>query len=247
MLQELATISRALDREVRTITARGRGMRLRVQDGAVILSLPGGKLSAEAISFVKREIPWLRKQLAKHDAGSHAGSDQCQIQLLPGDQIPLWGSPHALVYGASGALFSAQPQALHVLSKPGPKQLAHTRKIIANGLHNVCMEALMQDVKSVSQSLGVLPRKVSLKTMRTRWGSLGPENTMNINVALIFAPRSCLHYVVAHELAHVHERNHGPRFWRHVAHACPDYKAQHRLVQSLHAQLMRVSSLVFGV
>jgi predicted metal-dependent hydrolase len=37
------------------------------------------------------------------------------------------------------------------------------------------------------------------------------------------APESVLDYVVAHEVAHLAEMNHGPRFWRLVQSLTPDH------------------------
>ena len=61
----------------------------------------------------------------------------------------------------------------------------------------------------------------SFETGRWRWGS-DPLN--NLLIPLILAPPFVLDYLAAHEVAHLHEMNHGPRFWHLVESVCPETK-----------------------
>lgn len=58
----------------------------------------------------------------------------------------------------------------------------------------------------------------------TRWGSCGCGGTLNFSWRLIMAPMRVVNYVVAHELAHLRERNHSPGFWREVENIFPAYR-----------------------
>jgi predicted metal-dependent hydrolase len=66
--------------------------------------------------------------------------------------------------------------------------------------------------------------KVSFKNSKTRWGSCSHAGNINLSTRLLFAPDDVIEYVCIHELAHLIEHNHSPRFWAHVARAMPDYK-----------------------
>lgn len=66
--------------------------------------------------------------------------------------------------------------------------------------------------------------RVSIKEQKSRWGSCSRAGNLNFNWRLLLAPPPVLDYVVYHELAHLKELNHSPRFWRLVARACPDYE-----------------------
>jgi predicted metal-dependent hydrolase len=76
--------------------------------------------------------------------------------------------------------------------------------------------------------LGVAPAGIRLGDQKTRWGSCGRTGVIHLNWRLIAAPKPVYEYVVVHELCHLRERNHGPRFWRLVAEAMPDYRARRR-------------------
>jgi predicted metal-dependent hydrolase len=68
--------------------------------------------------------------------------------------------------------------------------------------------------------------RVSIKEQKSRWGSCSRAGNLNFNWRLLLAPLPVLDYVVYHELAHLKELNHSPRFWRLVAQACPDFETQ---------------------
>ena len=68
------------------------------------------------------------------------------------------------------------------------------------------------------------PRTIRVADMKGGWGACGPTGSILINWTLIFAPKTVLEYVVAHELAHLDVRSHGPDFWAHMAKLMPDYQ-----------------------
>jgi predicted metal-dependent hydrolase len=70
--------------------------------------------------------------------------------------------------------------------------------------------------------------RVSIKGQKSRWGSCSKQGNLNFNWRLLLAPLAVLDYVVVHELCHLKELNHGPRFWKLVARGCPAYAAHRR-------------------
>ncbi len=67
-------------------------------------------------------------------------------------------------------------------------------------------------------------QSVSLKYNTSNWGSCSTKANINLSTCLLFAPDDVIDYVIIHELAHLLEMNHSPRFWKHVEDAMPDYK-----------------------
>lgn len=70
--------------------------------------------------------------------------------------------------------------------------------------------------------------RISIKDMRSRWGSCGPDGSLNFSLRLVLAPLSVIDYVVAHELAHLTHRNHSRAFWDTVAKMHPNYRQDRR-------------------
>jgi predicted metal-dependent hydrolase len=72
--------------------------------------------------------------------------------------------------------------------------------------------------------LGLKYNKVSIKSQRSRWASCSKKGNLNFNLLLAAAPPEVIDYVIVHELVHLIELDHSPRFWQFVKEADPKYK-----------------------
>jgi predicted metal-dependent hydrolase len=79
--------------------------------------------------------------------------------------------------------------------------------------------------------LGVRWQKLSLSSASTRWGSARTDGHIRLNWRLIHLPISQIDYVVVHELAHLREMNHSPRFWETVGEVMPDYAERRKALR----------------
>ena len=82
--------------------------------------------------------------------------------------------------------------------------------------------------RAEADRLGVSYGRVVVRDQRTRWGSCSSRGTLSFNWRLALAPPDVLDYVVVHELCHLREPNHSPRFWRLVEDARPEYARHER-------------------
>jgi len=84
---------------------------------------------------------------------------------------------------------------------------------------------LVSDLASkVAAELGVNINKVSLRKMKTKWGSCNVSNAkITINRLMQKLPQELIEYVVFHEASHFIERNHNQRFWQIIAGRYPNY------------------------
>ncbi|HWI51566.1 MAG TPA: M48 family metallopeptidase [Symbiobacteriaceae bacterium] len=74
--------------------------------------------------------------------------------------------------------------------------------------------------------------QVRFRKQESRWGSCsGRTRNIQISHRLRGGPQELLEYVLIHEIAHLGELNHSPRFWALVARACPDYAARRQLLR----------------
>ena len=93
---------------------------------------------------------------------------------------------------------------------------------------------LRELIKTWERRLGVETAFVCIRAMSSRWGSCTAKTRrIRFNAALVYCPFECLEYVVVHELTHLRENNHSPRFWAAVAVAVPDYKERQKKLKEL--------------
>lgn len=73
----------------------------------------------------------------------------------------------------------------------------------------------------------------------SRWGSCTAAGVVRLHWKLLLAPPEILHYVAAHEVAHLAELNHSPRYWAEVARLFPEYRAAEGWLKGHGAALMQ--------
>lgn len=92
---------------------------------------------------------------------------------------------------------------------------------------------IVKKVEELNSHYGFRYGKVAVRNTRTRWGSCSREGNLNFHYKILFLSEPFADYVVAHELCHLKELNHSPKFWKLVAETIPDYKEKRR---ELHRQ-----------
>jgi len=74
---------------------------------------------------------------------------------------------------------------------------------------------------------------VKIRDQSSRWGSCSWKGNLNFSYKLVLLPEHLADYVVVHELCHLREMNHSPRFWALVSQTVPDYRAKRRELKKL--------------
>ena len=92
---------------------------------------------------------------------------------------------------------------------------------------------LIPRVRNYAAIMGLRYGQVSIRAQKTRWGSCSAKGNLNFNCLLELLPEEVRDYVVVHELAHLREMNHSPRFWAEVEKVLPDYKARRTAMRKL--------------
>ena len=87
---------------------------------------------------------------------------------------------------------------------------------------------LLQKAEYFGRLMEVSHGRITIKDQRTCWGSCSARGNLNFNWRLILMPEEILDYVVVHELAHLKQLNHSPKFWSIVGEILPDYKVRRK-------------------
>jgi predicted metal-dependent hydrolase len=103
----------------------------------------------------------------------------------------------------------------------GSEQL---RDLAQGWLQQRAREHFAERIAHFSREHGVSPRRWALSSARTRWGSCAADGSIRLNWRLMHFPPEIIDYVIAHELAHLREMNHGPRFWSALGELFPNWQ-----------------------
>lgn len=90
---------------------------------------------------------------------------------------------------------------------------------------------LPEKVTYWSQKMGVLPTGLKITTARKRYGSCSGKNSLCFSCFLMNCPEDAIDLVVVHELCHIREKNHSPRFYALLGQYLPDYKERKKLLR----------------
>ena len=77
------------------------------------------------------------------------------------------------------------------------------------------------------------PKKLIIRSTKTRWGSMSPAGNLLINPKLLQAPVSAIDYVITHELCHLQEANHGPAFYELLNAVLPDWQYRKQRLEQI--------------
>jgi predicted metal-dependent hydrolase len=74
------------------------------------------------------------------------------------------------------------------------------------------------------QHMELSPRRERITSATRQWGGCSSRDALTFSWRLVMAPLFVIDYIVVHELAHIREKNHSPRFWKIVEATLPDYR-----------------------
>ena len=154
-----------------------------------------------------------------------------RIEWRDGAQIPYLGKPVRIALASANAalVFDAQAASL-ALALPAHADAQQIKDRVQGWLQTEAKRVFGERLDFYAQKLGVAYKGHALSSAATRWGSCSSDGRIRLNWRLIHFPLSIIDYVAAHELAHLREMNHSPRFWQTVESIFPEFReARHTL------------------
>lgn len=119
-----------------------------------------------------------------------------------------------------------------ILTTHDPADADRNHRALVLWLRERAFHCFAERVALYAAQLGVPMPPLALTQAKTRWGSCNSRGQIRLNWRLIHLPLPLIDYVVAHELAHLREMNHSPRFWAVVESLYPDWRAAKRALRA---------------
>ncbi|MFT0533645.1 M48 family metallopeptidase [Castellaniella hirudinis] len=209
--------------------SRRKTIGLTLRDAQLHVQAPTWATRGQIEDLIREKARWIQEKQAIQQARLRLLALQAS-QWRPGGQIPYLGVMIQLALDSGGATRfegdARRPQTRQRLVLPLPDQADGAR------IQDLAQAWLQAQAGLVFQPrlrhyLDLAGQKITgwgLSGAQGRWGSCSAQRRIRLNWRLIHLPPGLIDYVIAHEVAHLKEMNHGPAFWREVARLCPGYE-----------------------
>jgi len=215
------------------INPRSRRMILRIERGGwgLRVSAPPGTKSDQITDFVEKCRSWIEQKLERIPPPCGNGP-----MLRDGVQIPYLGTAHRIIHCPGRGVTRLAEDTKQIIVTGEAVYLPRRLRDFFKQQARMIMTPL---VFSYAARLGRKPAAICYKDTKSRWGSCSASGSLSFSWRIIMAPPLVVHYLVAHEVAHLVEMNHSQNFWQICTQLCPQTpQARHWLKhngQTLHA------------
>lgn len=165
---------------------------------------------------------WINTHLAKQQANEQVVSilDKSAVTILgKTTKLKFQGNQRKSTVALVGDMLTVNTSSR--VKHQGSKQLTLLTDFIKGYLREYCTER----ADFFADKLNAAVNNVSVKHLRSRWGSCDSKGRLLFNLQLATAPLEVIDYVVAHEVAHLKVMDHSQQFWQLVGTIYPDYKS----------------------
>jgi predicted metal-dependent hydrolase len=194
-------------------------------NGIVQVDKPEDANENEVRKAVRKRARWIRKQIGNiHDLRAHT----LPREYVSGETHFYLGRRHQLkVERAQSSLSSVKLSAGRILVEVPNPSFDRVRGALKRWYVERAEDYLSRRLEIVASRTAWVTETPALRlvSMKRQWGNCSPAGEITLNPALVKAPRECIDYVLTHELCHLREHHHGPKFYQLLALELPDWRA----------------------
>jgi predicted metal-dependent hydrolase len=199
-----------------------------LQDGQIEVRAPMRTAQRTIVAFVEQRADWVLKTRARQ-----LQRQQWQTSIETSGSSWFLGQPLALEVRRSASVSVECDEQNIRIGLRDPENSEQLERHLNNWYRAQAEVIFAERLLLVCQRFpGILAApELRLRRMRRRWGSCSRSGRVTLNVDLVKLPLGLIDYVIAHELCHLTEFNHGPKFYRLLEYAMPDWKAREQLLK----------------
>jgi len=204
--------------------ARRRSIGFVVDADGLTVSAPRWVTLAAIDEALQEKARWVVAQLAEQRERTRR-LDAARIEWRDGVQLPFLGKTLRLRLDNQAVGAVLQDDGVLLLGLPLDATTVQLRDAAQGWLQRQARRIFDERCRIYAQRLSVRVTRLALSSATTRWGSASADGAIRLHWKLVHFALPVIDYVVAHELAHLREMNHGPKFWALVQSVLPDYES----------------------
>lgn len=204
-----------------------------VDDDGLRVTAPKRCTLADIENAIRAKQNWILSKLDDRRQRRAARLEKPPVQWKDGATLPYLGGDITLrlhVAPRNRTAFDPATGELSLALVQGATELL-VKERVKNWYKQQAEGLFAQRLDLFAPRVGVQYASLSISSADSRWGSCTVGRAIRLNWKLMFFSLPLIDYVVAHELAHIHEMNHSPRFWAHVGRVYPHYEEAKQLLR----------------
>jgi predicted metal-dependent hydrolase len=225
---------------------RAKNIRILVKPDKIEVVAPHRTSEQKIKAFVEAQQDWIKSAIIRIAERASRTPSLAPQHYADGVYIPFQGHQYPLaikpVSSKTVRIQRLQDESFLASVPHGLEQEQSSELIRLVLIRWIKSQAKLQAsllIEKHAERFKLFPRSLRIKTQKSRWGSCGPQNDINLNWMLMLAPPEILEYVIVHEICHIKHRNHSADFWLLVEKHLPDYLQRRHWLKTYGASLMK--------
>jgi predicted metal-dependent hydrolase len=182
-------------------------------DGQIKLTVPAGTRSDEINRLLQLKKNWILKKIDFFKTIENPP----EKAFTTGELFPYLGKNYTLkIINGKKSVQLDHDQLIVSVPAGKEKDPVYIRRQLIRWYQKMALPQLMSRVKDYSTLLNVVVHSVRIKNYQSRWGTCTSKGQLMFNWQIILFEPLLFDYVVAHEVCHLKEMNHSPRFYQYL-------------------------------
>ncbi|MFZ2446329.1 MAG: SprT family zinc-dependent metalloprotease [Syntrophobacteraceae bacterium] len=199
-------------------------------DNRVVVAAPRNLSEKDITRFVDEKAGWVQKRLRINLEKQKSARVR---QFVSGEKLLYLGKEYTLVVeensrGAAVVLENGNIVVRIRPSREGQNPRNMVRSALVRWYADLALAKIEERGRHFEALTGMPPRSVTIKAMRSRWGSCSTRGAISFVWNIIMAPEPVLDYLVVHEFCHLTHHNHSAEYWKLVGSFIPDHRERRK-------------------
>lgn len=205
-------------------TDRRKSASIDVENEVVRVSIPSTLSDQRVEALITQRMPWIQSKLDEQKRTT----PRRNVEYIDGESISYLGRNYRLKLEHGITKSAKLKNGKLVVNIPAEKAKGRFERYIRTTVEDWYKKQALKHFQEKSarygNQIGVTPKSIDIADFKARWGSCSPQGDITYHWRVIAASHRIVDYIVVHELCHLIEHSHSPRYWQLVENIMPDYR-----------------------